>query len=94
MEGAFNRLTEDTAPRKYGDRTLCSNCWAARGGIITKHFKQFNCLSGVDSEVRGQAIGVQTQIHIFYYFFEIRPGVLVSRYADNLSSTLQYTHMS
>ena len=45
----------------------------------------------VDSIVRGQVIGVQTEIQSFNFFFGIQLGILVLRYTGNSSSALQYT---
>ena len=45
----------------------------------------------VDSEIRRQVIRVQTQKQSFNFFLWMKLGV-VSMHADNLSSSLQYTH--
>ena len=45
----------------------------------------------VDSIVRGQVIGVQTEIQSFNFFFGIQVGILVLRYTGDSSSALQYT---
>ena len=42
----------------------------------------------VDSEVRRQVIGVQTQMQSFNLFFEIQLGVLVLRHTNNLHSAI------
>ena len=47
----------------------------------------------LDSRVRGQVKGVQTQMQSFNFFLEIQLGVLVLRHRDNSSSILQYTHI-
>ena len=47
----------------------------------------------VDSEIRGQGVGFQTQMQSFNLFFGMQLGVLVLMYTDNLSTTLQYTHV-
>ena len=68
-EGAPNRLREDTALRKSGDRALCLKPLDCQRPIVAKHFRYLSCLSGVvewyfrgkiDSEIRGQVIHVQT----------------------------------
>ena len=45
----------------------------------------------VDSIVRGQVIGVQTEIQSFNFFFGIQLGILVLRYTGNSFSALRYT---
>ena len=47
----------------------------------------------VGSEVRSRVVGIPTQMQSFDFFFGIQLGVLVLRYADNLSSTLQCSRM-
>ena len=44
----------------------------------------------VDSEIRGQVIYVQTQS--FNFFFRMQLGVVLM-HTDNLSFSLQYTHI-
>ena len=46
----------------------------------------------VDSKIRRQVICVQTQKQSFNFFLWMQLGV-VSMHADNLSSSLQYTHV-
>ena len=43
----------------------------------------------VDSEIRGQVIGVQKQMQMFNFFLEIWSGHFALMHADNLYSTLQ-----
>ena len=72
-------MREDTATRKPGDRTLCLNRWAVRGlQSILDNWAVFQelrdgILEGkVDSETRGQVIGVQTQMQNFHFFYGIQ----------------------
>ena len=34
MEGASNRLREDTVPGNFGDRAFCSNCCNVGGTLL------------------------------------------------------------
>ena len=100
-ERAFNRLREETAPGNSVYRTLCPTCWTVRAVSLQSILGNWNVfqeicdeiLEGrVDPEVRGR--GVQTQMQSFNFFSGIQLGVLVLRHTDNLSSTLQHTHLS
>ena len=98
MEEGFDKLTEDTAPGKSGDRTLCSNRWAVRGTFLQSILDKWavcelwdGILEGkVYLEIQGQVIGVQTQMQSLNFFFGIQLGVSVLMHTDNLPSTLQY----
>ena len=102
-EDVFNRLREDTALGNSDDRTLSSNRWADRGTLlqnILDNWTDFQEIwdeileEKVDSEIRGQVIGVQKQMQMFNFFLEIWPGLFALMHADNLYSTLQYsTHV-
>ena len=81
-------MREDTAPGNSGDRTLCSNLWAAFQELWDGTLEE-----KVDSEIRGQIIGVQTEMQSFHFFFQKQLGVLVLMHTGNLSFTLQYTHV-
>ena len=78
MKGTFNRLREDTARRNSGDRILCSNRWTVRGTLLPSildncavfHELWNGILEGkLDSEIRGQVIGVQTQMQSSNFLF-------------------------
>ena len=96
-------MQEDTAPGKSCGRTLCSNRWATRGTLLLQNKLDNSVLfqelwDGIldrklDSEIRGQVIGVQMQIQSFDSFSGIQLGVLVLIHTDNLSFTLQYTNV-
>ena len=96
-------MQDDTAPGKSCGRTLCSNRWAVRRTLLLQskleNWVLFQELCDgildrkVDSEIRGQVIGIQTQIQSFDSFSGIQLGVLVLINTDNLSFTLQYTNV-
>ena len=101
-EGASSRLRKDNAAGNFGDTILCPNCWIVRGASsqsildnsVASQELQNGILKGrVDSRVRAQVVGVQTQIQSFNFFFGIQLGVLVWRHTDNSSSTLRYTYI-
>ena len=100
-EGASNRLREKTAPGNSGGRELCSNLWTVRGTLLQTILDNWtvfqdlwdDILEGkVNSGIRGQAIRVQTKSKVSFFFFLIQLGVVLI-ITDNLSSTLQYTHV-
>ena len=78
-ERAFNRLREDTTPENSGNRTLYSNRWVNRVTLLQNILDNWavfqelwdGILEGkVDSEIRGQVIGVQKQMQNFNFFLE------------------------
>ena len=80
MEGAFNRLRGDTTPGNSGNRTLRSIRWLIRGTLLQSSLDNWDVFQGlwdgilegkVDSEIRGQVIGIQTQMQSFNFFFGI-----------------------
>ena len=95
-------MRKDTALGNSGDRVLCWNRWTVRGHLLQSildnwavfHEMWDGILEGkIDSEIGGQVICVQTQKKSFnFFFFWIQLGVVLM-YTDNLSSTLQYTHV-
>ena len=96
-EITFNRLSEETAPKNSGYRTLCPTCSTFRAlslqGILDNWavFQELRdeILEGrVDPEVRSRFVGVQIQIQRFDFFFGIQLRILVLRHTDNLSSAL------
>ena len=77
-ERAFSRLREDTKPGNSGNRTLCSNRWVIWGTLLQSILDNWAVFQGlwdgilegkVDSELRGQVKGVQTQMQSFNFFF-------------------------
>ena len=79
-EGAFYRLREDTTPGNSNNRTWCSNRWVIRGILLQSILDNWTIfqelrdgiLEGkVNSEIRGQVIGVQTQMQSCNFFFGI-----------------------
>ena len=77
-ERAFSRLREDTKPGNSGNRTLCSNRWVIWGTLLQSILDNWAVFQGlwdgilegkVDSEIRGQVKGVQTQMQSFNFFF-------------------------
>ena len=79
-------MKKDTAPGNSGDRTLCSIHWAVKGALLQSVLNNWavfqegwdGILEGkVDSEIRSQVIGVQTQIQRYTFDFGTQLGVLV-----------------
>ena len=93
-ERAFNILREDTAPGS------CPNRWTVRETLLQSILDNWavfqdmwdGTLDGkVDSKIWGQVVRIQTQKQSFNFFFWIQLGVFM--YIDNLSFTLQCTHV-
>ena len=79
-------MKKDTAPGNSGDRTLCSNQWAVKGALLQSVLNNWavfqegwdGILEGkVNSEIRSQVIGVQTQIQRYNFDSGTQLGVLV-----------------
>ena len=96
-EIAFNRLSEETARKNSGYRTLCPTCSTFRAlslQSILDNLAVFQELRDVilerrvDPEVRSRFVGVQNQIQRFDFYFGIQLRILVLRHTDNLSSAL------
>ena len=77
---------------------MSSNRWADRGTLlrnILDNWADFQEIwdeileEKVDSEIRGQVIGVQKQMQMFNFFLEMWSGLFALMHADNLYSTLQ-----
>ena len=85
-KGASNRLRKGNEPWIFGDTILCPNCWTVRealsesildNSVVSQKLRNGILKGRVDSRVRGQAIGVQTQMRSFNFFFGIKMGVIV-----------------
>ena len=96
---ASNRLKEDTAPGNSVDRALCSNRWTVRETLLQSILDNWavfqeiwdDTLEGkVDSKIGGQVKRVQTQNFNFSFWIQLRVALM---HTDNLSSSLQYTHV-
>ena len=86
---------------KLDDRTICPNCWVILGAWLQSIFDCWAVLwelwdgileGEVDSEIQGKIIGFYTQMQFFFLWIQL--GVLALMHIENLSSTLQYTHIS
>ena len=59
--------------------------------VVSQELRDGILRGRVGSRVRGQVIGVQTQIQSFNFFYGIQLGVLVLRHTGNSSSNLIHT---
>ena len=96
-EGAFNSLREDTTPGSSGDRILYSNRWAVEETLLQSMLDNWAVSQELwdvklevetGSEIRGQVIGVQTQMQSFKLHFGIQLRVLVLMHTINIASTI------
>ena len=85
-KGASSRLRKGNEPWILGDTILCPNCWTVRGAlsesildnsVVCQKLRDGILKGRVDSRDRGQAIGVQTQMRSFNFFFGIQMGIIV-----------------
>ena len=92
-EGASSRLRKGNAAVNFGDTVLWPNCWTVRGALsqsildnwaVSQELRDAVLKGRVDSRVRNQVIGVQTQTQSFDFFSEIQQGVLVLRHNKQL----------
>ena len=94
-------MRQDTAPGNSDDRVLRSNHSTVRGTLLQSILNNWDVFQDLwdrvlggklDSEIRDLVIRVQTQKQSFNLFFWMQLGVVLM-HTDNLSSTLQYTHV-
>ena len=100
---SFQQVEETHSTRKLWWHNIIPKSLACYRGIVAKHFESLGCLLRVlgwnfigkcnNSEVQGQVIGVQTQMQSFHLYFGIQTGILVLMHRNNLSFTLQCTHV-
>ena len=99
----FERLKEKLAPGTPGLRVLCPTCWTVRGAYLQSIIDNWNVLHEVwqasleespDTEVRARICGVLYQMSKSEFYFAVRVGALVLNVTDNLSKTLQHSHMT
>ena len=99
----FEKLKEELAPGTPGLRVLCPTRWTVRSASLQSIIDNWNVLHKVwqasleeslDTEVRARVCGVLYQMSKFEFYFAVRVGALVLNVADNLSKTLQHSHMT
>ena len=83
-ERVSSMLKKDNAVGNFGDTILCPNCWSVREAssqsildnwVVSQELRNGMLKGRVDSRVRGQVIGVRTQMQSFDIFFGIQLGV-------------------
>ena len=85
-ERSFQQVKERQYTRNLWWHNICPNYWTVTGAlpessldnwVVSQELRDGILNGRVDSRVRGQAIGVQTQMRSFNFFFGIQIGVLV-----------------
>lgn len=94
------QLSSDTSPRI---RVLCPTRWTVCADALQSILSNYEVLQILwdeslefvkEAEMRSRIIGVSTCMKSFDFFFGVLLGELLFRHSDNLSRTLQATHMS
>ena len=85
-------LRKDNAAGNFGDKILRPNCWYVTKAslqsildnwVVSQDLRNGMLKERVDSKVRGQVMGVRTQMQSFNVFFGMQLGVLVLRHTDH-----------
>ena len=97
-DAIFKRLREEIGSGTPGIRVLCPTRWTVRAEALKSILDNFDILLKLweeslehvkDTEMKARIQGVAAQIMKFSFFFGISLGLLILRYTDNLSRTMQ-----
>ena len=99
----FQSLKEEISPTSPGVRILCPTRWTVRADALHSIVTNYAVLQALweeslefvkDSEMRSRIIGVATTMKSFNFFFGVVLSELILRHSDNVSRTLQTSHIS
>ena len=102
-DSTFQALKEEISPASPGIRILCPTRWTVRADAFHGIVANYTVLQALwdeslefvrDAEMRSRIIGVSTTMRSFKFFFGVVLGELILRHSDNLSRTLQASHVS
>ena len=99
----FEKLKAELAPQTPGFHVLCTTRWIVRVTSLQSMIDNWIPLqdlwdesleTNLESEVKSRVIGVKHQVGTFDYYFRVSLGAQILRIGDNLSKTLQDSHIS
>ena len=102
-DSTFQSLKEEISPTSPGIRILCPTRWTVRADALHSIVKNYAVLQALwgeslgfvkDSEMQSRIIGVSTTMRSFKFFFGVVLGELILHHSDNLSRTMQASHIS
>lgn len=102
-DACFQRLKASIAPTTPGIRILCPTRWTVKADTLQSILDNYTVLLETwqesltvvkDTDMRARILGVSAQMNTFAFLFGAMLGQLLLRHSDNLSRTLQHTHIS
>ena len=99
----FDKIKDEICPDQPGFRVLCPTRWTVRAKSLKSVLDNYGVMQelwtsvldgNIDSDVRARVISVKAQMESFNFFFGVSLGQLVLNLTDNLSATLQSSHIS
>ena len=99
----LDRLKQQLATDSPGIRILCPTRWTVRADALQSILLNYEVLQLLwedslevvkEAEMRSRIVGVSTCMKTFDFFFGVVLGEMLLRHSDNLSRTLQSTHLS
>ena len=102
-DSLFRAMKEQLCDKFVGIRILCPTRWTVRADSLNSILENYSILLDfwqeavdivADSEMKARILGVSYSMKSFNFLFGICLGHFVLRFSDNLSRSLQSTHMS
>ena len=99
----FEKLKAELASETPGFSVFCPTRWTVRAASMQSVIDNWIPLqelwdesleTNLESEVKSRVLGVKHQMGTFDYYFRVSMSAQILRISDNLSKTLQDTHIS
>ena len=102
-ENLFKNIKGEIAPDSPGVRVLCPTRWTVKADSMKSIIQNYEVLMEVwdkaceiikDTETIARIQGIASQMITFDFFYGLVLGETLLRHTDNLSRTLQHSHLS